>query len=503
MAVDYQREDYKKALPDWELVSDVCAGERAIKDRDRVNLSAIATSFAYKRYLPMPNPTDSSQENIYRYAQYLQRAVFTNYTGYTLAGLVGLAFKRPPETEISGVDYLLDNANGKGVGLFQQMQNTTEGVLQKGRYGLWVDYPVTPGGASRADMESGKVRANIISYSPEQIINWRTDQVGAITRLSLVVIRECVEVVGEDGFSVEESERYRVLRLSTLRYQNGDRGLSASESATLAYSIEVHAKTDAGFEIVEAYTPLQSNGDTWEEIPFTFVGATDNDTEIDKAPLYDMAVVNVAHYRNSADEEDAGFFMGQVQPVIIGLDEQWRDWLQDKEIYVGSRTPIPLPEGGDMKLLQSSENMMIERMKADKQQQIVSIGARLIQPGQAVKTATEAQNDREAEHSILSLVVENVSEAYTLAVNWCGAYMGSEGGYFVAVNREFMDLQLDPVMLGAMVAAWQGQALPKSDLFAYLRRVGVIDSDKTDEEIEAELEVEPVGLGLDAVATTD
>lgn len=505
MAVDFQRADYEKALPNWEMVSDACAGEDAVKERDRVKVTAtgVQVTFAQKRYLPMPNPHDLSQANLLRYQQYLQRAVYTNYTGYTLAGLVGLAFKRPPEVDVEGVDYLLDDASGSGVSLFQQMQNTTESVLQKGRHGLWVDYPTTPGGASRADMDSGMVRANIISYQPEQVINWRTEKVGAAVRLALVVIRECVEEVAEDGYSTEEVEQYRVLRLSNLRYVQTESGIEAVEASTNAYSVEVYRATDGGFDLVDATTPVDGAGNTWDTIPFVFVGATDNDTSIDKAPLYDMAVVNLAHYRNSADEEDAGFFMGQVQPVIIGLDEAWRDWLQEKEIYVGSRSPIPLPEGGDMKLLQSSENTMIERMKEDKQQQIVAIGARLIQPGQATKTATEAQNDREAEHSILSLVVENVSEAYTQCVMWCAQYMNVSGDKWVSVNREFMDLALDPVMLGAIVAAWQGGAIPKTDVFGYLRRVGLIDPDKTDDDIEAELESDPAGLGLDAIPPTD
>ena len=50
--------------------------------------------------------------------------------------------------------------------------------------------------------------------------------------------------------------------------------------------------------------PRKSNGSTWDVIPFEFIGSVNNDETSDKAPLYDIAEVNIAHYRNSADYED-------------------------------------------------------------------------------------------------------------------------------------------------------------------------------------------------------
>ena len=49
--------------------------------------------------------------------------------------------------------------------------------------------------------------------------------------------------------------------------------------------------------------PRQSGGAPWKEIPFIIPGSVNNDPCVDPVTLYDLADVNLAHYRNSADFE--------------------------------------------------------------------------------------------------------------------------------------------------------------------------------------------------------
>ena len=58
-------------------------------------------------------------------------------------------------------------------------------------------------------------------------------------------------------------------------------------------------------------------------IPFSFVGADNNDATVDESPLYPLAQLNVAHYRNSADYEQSLFIVGQATPVFTGLTDEW------------------------------------------------------------------------------------------------------------------------------------------------------------------------------------
>jgi len=132
-----------------------------------------------------------------------------------------------------------------------------------------------------------------------------------------------------------------------------------------------------------------------------------------------------------------------------------------------------------------------------KERQMVALGARLIEKGSATKTATEAASDNAAEHSVLSLVASNVSEAYTKALQFAAEYMGATGECVYALNQDFIEARLDPQTLAELVKSWQAGAITDADLWAQLRRYGLIDAEKTDDEIREELASSTSGLNLD------
>ena len=329
-------------------------------------------------------------------------------------------------------------------------------------------------------MATGKVRATIASIDATQVINWRAERIGAQYRLTLVVIAETRETVTPDGFGLSAEPQYRVLRLTEV-----------------GYTWEIWRAGQKGIELAEGpFVVLDGAGRPWDEIPFTFIGATNNDSSIDAAPLYDLAEVNIAHYRNSADYEDSAYFCGQAQPWMSGLTEEWRDHLQQQGIFIGSRAPILLPQGGQFGFAQAQPNTLAKEAMDQKEAQMVALGARLVQPGSAVKTATEAQGEQEAEHSVLSLACSNVSEAYSKALGWMARFMGADGEAALTLSQDFVEQRLDPAMLTALIGAWQSGKLPEADLWEQLRKYGVIDGEKDDETIRGELETQDPGLGL-------
>lgn len=469
-AVKTERKDYAKAKPDWDLVTTVVAGERAVKARK-------------EKYLPMPNPLDSSEANVKRFEQYLARAVFYNATGRTERGLVGSVFGKAPEMSVPTVlDYLSKDADGSGVGIHQQAQSVLRGVLRCGRHALLVDYPKTEGAASAYEQQTGGLRATIMSYPAEAVINWRTEVVGAVRRLSLVVIKEARDVSSNE-FEAKSEDRYRVLKL-----------------VGGVYTVEIWEKSGEGLTLASSHTPKNGASQTWSFIPFTFVGANNNDPEVDSAPLLDLATLNLAHYRNSADYEDSIFFSGQPQPWMAGLTTEWRDWLHKEKVYVGSRTVIPLPEKGSFGFAQAQPNTLAKEGMDQKEKQMSTLGARLVQRGGAQRTATEAEDDNEAEHSVLSLAAENVSEAYTMALKWAAAFMLNTGKpteeELYQLNTDFAVHSLDPQLITAVIAAWQAGKVPASDVWAQFRKWGLIDPEKTDEQLKDELEGEHPSGGM-------
>ena len=81
---------------------------------------------------------------------------------------------------------------------------------------------------------------------------------------------------------------------------------------------------------------MRSSGKVFDRIPFEFIGAENNDSTVDDAPLWPLAYLNLHHFRNSADYEDSVFLIGQAQPWMSGLTTEWRDWMQEKGVYLGS-----------------------------------------------------------------------------------------------------------------------------------------------------------------------
>lgn len=468
--VQFLRPEYTAAQSRWRLVRDVCKGSETIKKRGDL-------------YLPRPNPSDDSDDNKLRYDSYQQRAVFYNATGRTKNSLVGAVFRTWPTLTVPGaLDYVNKDADGQGISIYQQSQSVIGHLLEVGRHGLLVDYPSVQSGAiSRADSAASGIRPAIASYVAESIINWKTRKVGGQYLLSLVVLKEVVDKDTPDGFGVEAVDQYRVLRLT-------DEGI---------YQQELWTEEDGWSAPNDISIPLDGSGKPWRIIPFAFLGSENNDSSLDDAPLYDMAEINIGHYRNSADYEEASYLVGQPQPWMSGLDEQWRDHLEENGIYLGSRAPWLLPSGGACGMMQAQPNTLAKEAMDGKEDQMVALGARLIERGSAVKTATQADNESAAEHSVLSLVVSNVSEAYTQCLMWMAQFLNISGTIEYKLNQDFSQITLDATILGGLFNAVQGGKLPESDFWQYLRDRGVINPEKTDDEIRGELEASTAGLGLD------
>lgn len=466
--VSFTRSEVAAQLGKWKLIRDCLLGQDAIK--------AAGTT-----YLPMPNSTDNSNENKARYAAYKERAVFYNVSRRTRDGLVGQVFVRDPVVEVSDTlkTPFLSDVDGSGVGLFAHSRKTLADTLSFGRCGLLVDYPETEKAATVAELQTGFIRPTIVQYQPEQIVNWRTTTVGARKLLSLVVLVEEYEAA-DDGFEQTMATQWRVLRLV-------DR----------VYTVEIWQETKGEKEtttsLTKTFTPRDSSGKPFSEIPFTFVGAVNNDADVDPAPLYDLAVLNIAHYRNSADYEESCFLVGQPTLFAAGLSESWVANVLKGGIQMGSRALLPLPDGGNAGLLQVNPNSMPAEAMDKKERQMVALGARLVEQRSVQRTASEAQMEEAGETSMLSSVTKNVADAYTHALEWCRQFAGTGGDVSYVLNTDFAAAHLTPDERAELVAEWQAGAIGYSEMRAQFRRAGV--ATLKDEEAKDEAEADTLRTG--------
>lgn len=474
-----------EVLVRWKLVRDVVRGDADM-------------------YLPVLNAFDQSAENTSRNAAYRQRAVWYPATEHTLDGLLGMAFRVDPTIELdSKLEHWEKDIDGAGTSIFQQAQEVLANVLGPGRHGLYTDW---------SDAVKGPV---VKSYHAENIINWKYRNVDGEMVLTMVILEEDVEV--EDGkYALKVKKQWRELVLEDNQFivRLWEEAQTEPEK-----NPPTQAKMkDANGQDVDQLV-IRTQTEVLDFIPFTFVGSRKNNgAEIGPSPLFGLAKMNLAHFRNSADHEDSVFYCGQAQPWMTGLTEQWRDWLVapyivdengaqryvGQRMYVGSRAPLMLPTGGQFAYASPDPNTMVKDAMMHKEAQMIAIGARLIEPGQAgSRTATEDENDKEATTSVLSMCVANVNEAYMQCIAWGMRWHGTKDydadGDF-KVTQEFIGKKIDPAVLASMVSAWQAGITAKDDVRHHMRAVGLLRSDRDDAQIEADLAKEgpkPGTIGLE------
>lgn len=458
--IAFQHPQYNKWIERWRTISDICDGE---------NLD---------NYLIMLNPDDESVDNITRNVQYRKRAVFYAIAGYTARGLNGLLFSKAPTVTLpASLDYLNDDVDGAGNALYQQAQYIARDQIRIGRCGLAVMFPSGLSNVSRADISSGKAVPRIQHIKPDQIINWRTTRVGAQIKLSLVVIKEFGEKIKEDNYTTEKVPILKELGL-----------IPAGEYFERTWTQNEKKEWIPGPRVY----PLNNSEKRWQEIPFTFVGAENNDPSVDQPPMFDIVRVNIGHFRNSADYEDSVFYSGQAQPWMSGLNEQYVELMKKNNIYVGSRNLIGVPTGEQFGFASAEPNPLVRQAMLDKLELAIGLGARFIQPSGPAKTASESEGEQQVQHSVLSLISENLGDAYTRCLKWCGEYLGIDADKAVfEPNKTFVKPNASAQDIQAIVAGWLGGAIPKADMLRWFQQRGIVDPKKSVEELMEELGTMP------------
>lgn len=464
------RQEYNDALPSWRLVKRCVAGAREVRKHDE--------------YLPMPDPTNQSAENLERYRQLKKRAMFLNVTGRTRTGLLGAVFRKTAEVQLpSGVQYLLENASGDGTSLEQLSKEAVGECLDTGRGGFLTDYPKLEGesGRPRTAAESAGNQAWVHHYPAESIINWREDVVQGCKRLTLVVLRELINKPSEDGFTFDPVEQYRALFLEGGVYKQRVYNEEAPNG--------------------EESIPADQAGQVFDHIPFHFYGAENNDASVDKGPLEDIADVNILHYGNSATVEEAGFISSQ--PTLFmttSITPEDFAKFNPNGVHIGSRRGINLGAQGSATMLQAKETQLALELMRDKQDQMLMIGARIVQKGGGAETAEAVRIRYSSDNSVLGTIAGNVSEALKLAILDAERFMIGQpdlAGTVFWLNQEFFDEAMDAQMILAQVQLWQQGIIAKKDLRTNLRQAGTIESDRTDDDIDDDIEAQP------PVATSD
>jgi len=456
MSIDSTHPEYDFYINEWNKIRDIC-------DSRRVD-----------RFLIPLNEHDRSEVMEARRKAYRDRAVFYAIAGQTVNGLLGTLFRKWPSLSVPvSLEYVGENCDGEGNSIYQQSQGLAHDVLRYSRAGLYVSHPPTEGVVTKEQVMNLEKVATINRVSPQSIVNWNTRSYGSRLKLSLVVIREAEMQLKHDSYDHEVVEKVRELYLD----END------------IYKEKVWEKRGGNWKLLSEVTPTDAQGNVWNEIPFAFVGSENNDHRVDDPFLLPLVNQNIAHYRNSADWEDSVFYAGQPQPWMSGITQSHVDFMQDNNMYFGSREVIGVPEGGSMGIAQATPNPVVRQAMLDKLDMMIAMGARLIAPSTVAKTATQVEGEREAQHSVLSLTAANISEAYNRALEWTARYMGVEmaedEGY--EINRDFVRPNVDVNELKEVIAGYLQGVIPANDYIHYMKQRELFNAEKPNDDYMDEL----------------
>ncbi|WP_230855830.1 DUF4055 domain-containing protein [Pseudomonas syringae group genomosp. 3] len=439
------------------MMDDALEGEDAIKRRDR--------------NLPKPSGMVEAEKldvvgNRYLYDNYRDRAQYDHWVRDSLRSMMGLVSRLIPEIALpAGLKGIEENATADGFSLKQLFMRMVRQTISHGRVPLVVN--VDDSGAPYFS-----------TYTARNAINWDTADQGGRQDLVLSVFRE-FRKKGGDRYSHECETVYREFFM-----QEGVCFTSVrNEGGEIVEDERALGTVGSGNRLVRGLPYL----------PVIYCGSTDNSPDVDEIPLLTMARAALKSYQLSADYFTALHQTSHPQPWVAGLDDS-------VELSVtGPSAAWDLGPNGKCGYLefQGAGVEAVRKAMADQKGAALEAGAKVMdvsgtESGEARKTR---QNDQHATlHSIVTTAAAGIEQGLRYAAEWLG-FKPDEVTF--KVDPEFVVPEAEAQQILAQLQLWQNGIIAKTDLRNNLRRGAVISLDRSNEDIDEELAMEPPVGGSD------
>lgn len=469
--VKTRHKGYDAYAAKWQRCRDVVSGQDAVHG-------------AGTRYLPR-----LQDQELAEYLAMVQRTPFYNATWRTIAGFIGMLYRKPPNLEVpKAVEALLEDVTMSGINFQTFAQDCTLEDLEVSRLGVLVDHPAykqnSDGTAlTIAQAEAAGQRPSMQQYKAESIINWEFGRINNKTVLTQVRLLEIVTLKISE-FESEEETRIRVL------------DLVEGEGGAYSYRVRIFAE-ETEVQIGEDVYPLMNNKPL-DFIPFYFIGPDGTDGTLDDPILIDLVDLNLKHYMVSADYEHGCHMTGLPTPVVSGYAREFDQAGKpiESKFYIGSTTAWVFPDANaKAEFLEFTGQGLtaLENNLTRKEAQMAAIGARMLAPEKSGVEAAETLAMRHnGENSILAAIAVAVSEGLTKALKvfceWAGQ---SSAKVKFEINREFVPVIADAGLLTQLMALVQGGHMDAESLFDWLKRADLLDHDLTFEEMQARIDAMP------------
>lgn len=448
LKVNEQTAAVKAMAENWPIAEALLGGTKAMRDASR-------------SFLPMwPNEDDEA------YKARLASATLFPAFARTLGVMAGKPFAKQltfGEDVPAKIRSWCDDCDREGRNLHTFASEMLAEALGYGLGGVLVDFPRAEGLRTRAEEVAAGVRPYMVKIRHDQILGWRVGTVNGAPALTLLRIAESAEV--DDGeFGTATVQRVRVLRPG---------------------SWQLWEKGKEGYALVgEGNTSLPT-------IPFVPFYGRRTGFMTGVSPLLDLAYLNVKHWQSQSDQ-DTILHVARV-PILamIGADD-------DSILTVGASSAVRLPQGADLKFVEHSGAAIAagEAALEKLESQMIQTGAELLvqQPGQ--RSATEANNDAEANKSELQRIVEGFEDSLDQCLQYMAMWVGETQGGHVSLFKDFGAATLTDASAQLILALQQAGLITKETALREQQRRGLLapDIDPKKELEGVEQEGPPLGV---------
>lgn len=414
--------------PHWILIEDLIGGTYEIRRRHR-------------RYLPQePRELDESYDNR------LARSVVPPYYQRLERMLAGMLTRKPvqlKDVEDTIREQLFD-VDLQGNDLNVWTYETARKMIRYGHVGVLVDAP--------AAGQQG--RPYWCSYTPREILGWRTELIDGQQQLIQLRLQESV-VVPDGDYGEKTVEQIRLLTPG-------------------AY--QLHRKGDQGnFELYDEGTT------SLNRIPFAVAYANRVGVMESRPPLEDIAELNLKVYQAQSDLDNQLHISAVPMLAFFGFPSS------AEEVSAGPGEAIAFPAEGRAEYIAPPSNAFDAQFRRLDQlaQQINELGLSAVL-GQklSAETAEAKRIDRSQGDSTMMVIAQQMQDMIDNCLSYHAQYLNITQVGSSYVNRDFLGARLEPQEISALLQLYTAGTITQETLLTNLAQGEVLGDDF---EVEEEL----------------
>jgi hypothetical protein len=415
--------------PHWMLIEDLIGGTYEIRRRHR-------------RYLPQePRELDES------YDRRLSTSICPPYYQRLERMLAGMLTRKPVRLNDTSdqIREQLFNVDLQGNDLNVWTYETARKMIRYGHVGVLVDAPRDGG------------RPFWCTYTPREILGWRTEIIDGEQKLMQLRLSESI-IVPDGDYGEKQVQQIRVLSPGEFKLFQRD-------------------EKKGDFHVVdEGRTSLN-------RIPFAVAYSNRVNTLESRPPLEDIANLNLKAYQIQSDLDNQLHISAVPMLAFYGFPAS------AEEVSAGPGEAIAFPADGRAEYIAPSSDAFASQFQRldqiEKQINELGLSAVLGQKLSA-ETAEAKRLDRSQGDSTMMVIAQNMQDMIDNCLQYHGQYLGDRQPGSCYVNRDFLGTRLEPQEIQALLQLYTAGTITQETLLMQLSEGEVLGDDfDVEEELDA------------------